>query len=411
MTAAAGWPRVRLGEIGQSLIGLTYSPSNVKRSGTLVLRSSNIQNGSLSFDDNVYVDSIIPEKIRVRENDILICVRNGSRRLIGKSVLLDHRAVGQTFGAFMAVYRSDANPFLQYFFQSDDFKIQIDEHLGATINQITNGSLNSFTVALPSAAEQAQIVATLGSIDNLVSTLERLLAKKQAIKQGMMQQLVTGRTRLPGFADPWTETRLGTLGKCIRGVGYDPGQDLSSSDRPHTIRLLRSNNVQRSRIDRDGLQFVHERRVAPSQVLEYGDIVICMANGSRALVGKAARFEPAVGEPRYTFGAFMGAFRTDKSIASSRFVAEILETHAFRGWLDVILSGSSINNLRPGDVEGFTTIIPGLTEQMAIADTLADADAEINLLHERLRKARDTKTGMMQQLLTGRTRLPVEAAS
>ncbi|MBB0990779.1 hypothetical protein G6009_04755 [Dietzia sp. SLG510A3-30A2] len=300
--------------------------------------------------------------------------------------------------------------FLYYWVQQNRGEF-LSRAAGSTFLEISASKVRAIPITAPRPDEQTIIGKAIADADDLIATLERLIAKKQAIKQGMMQQLLTGRTRLPGFADPWTETRLGTLGKCIRGVGYDPGQDLSSSDRPHTIRLLRSNNVQRSRIDRDGLQFVHERRVAPSQVLEYGDIVICMANGSRALVGKAARFEPEVGEPRYTFGAFMGAFRTGKSIASSRFVAEILETHAFRGWLDVILSGSSINNLRPGDVEGFTTTIPGLTEQMAIADTLADADAEINLLHERLRKARDTKTGMMQQLLTGRTRLPVEAAS
>ena len=155
------WPVVRLGDLGQSLISLTYSPSNVKPSGTLVLRSSNIQNGRLAFEDNVHVDCAIPEHIRVRENDILICVRNGSRRLIGKSVMLDRRVVGQTFGAFMAVFRSDANPFLRYFFQSNDFKRQIDEHLGATINQITNASLNSFVVSLPSAREQQAILARL----------------------------------------------------------------------------------------------------------------------------------------------------------------------------------------------------------------------------------------------------------
>lgn len=191
------WSDVRLGDIGQSLIGLTYSPSSVKRSGTLVLRSSNIQDGRLTFDDNVYVDSPIPDKIRVRENDILICVRNGSRRLIGKSVRLDKRVVGQTFGAFMAVYRSDSNQFLQHFFQSDDFKRQIDEHLGATINQITNRSLNSFIVSLPCPAEQQEVASRLTDVDNEIEALERRRAKAKSVKQGMMQELLTGRTRLP----------------------------------------------------------------------------------------------------------------------------------------------------------------------------------------------------------------------
>jgi type I restriction enzyme S subunit len=191
------WTEIRLGEIGQSLIGLTYSPSSVKRSGTLVLRSSNIQDGRIDFNDNVFVDSPIPERIRIRANDILICVRNGSRRLIGKSVLLDERVAGQTFGAFMAVYRSNANLFLQYFFQSDEFKRQIDEHLGATINQITNGSLNRFVVALPSPAEQNEIASRLSDVDAEISCLRRRLDKAQVVKQGMMQELLTGRTRLP----------------------------------------------------------------------------------------------------------------------------------------------------------------------------------------------------------------------
>ena len=171
------WPVLRLGDLGQSLIGLTYNPGDVRQHGTLVLRSSNIRSDRLSFDDNVYVSSPIPQKIRVRNGDILICVRNGSRRLIGKSAMLDQRVVGQTFGAFMAVFRSPANPFLEYFFQSDNFKRQIDEHLGATINQITNGSLNSFVVALPPEPERRAIVAMLQDADRLINIVERLVVR------------------------------------------------------------------------------------------------------------------------------------------------------------------------------------------------------------------------------------------
>ncbi|MCS6244175.1 MAG: hypothetical protein H2172_10015 [Opitutus sp.] len=100
------WDVKKLGEIGEALIGLTYKPTDVRQSGVLVLRSSNIQNDALAFDDNVFVDTAIPERIMVLNNDVLICVRNGSRDLIGKSALLDDRTKGMTFGAFMAVYRS-----------------------------------------------------------------------------------------------------------------------------------------------------------------------------------------------------------------------------------------------------------------------------------------------------------------
>src|SRR5437867_2439200 len=88
------WNVKPLGELGEALIGLTYKPSDVREHGTLVLRSSNIQNDALAFDDNVFVDTNIPERIKVRPGDVLVCVRNGSRNLIGKAALLDERAVG-----------------------------------------------------------------------------------------------------------------------------------------------------------------------------------------------------------------------------------------------------------------------------------------------------------------------------
>src|SRR4029077_4982345 len=93
------WDAKPLDEIGEALIGLTYKPSDVRDYGTLVLRSSNIQNDALAFEDNVFVDTTIPERIRVQTDDVLICVRNGSRDLIGKSALLDERTKGMTFGA------------------------------------------------------------------------------------------------------------------------------------------------------------------------------------------------------------------------------------------------------------------------------------------------------------------------
>jgi type I restriction enzyme S subunit len=156
------WDAKPLGEIGEALIGLTYKPSDVREHGTLVLRSSNIQNDALAFEDNVFVDTDIPERIKVRPGDVLVCVRNGSRDLIGKSVLLDARVEGMTFGAFMAVYRSPIGKLASFLFQSEILKRQINEHLGATINQITNKSLNSFRIPVPATeTDQRAIAAAL----------------------------------------------------------------------------------------------------------------------------------------------------------------------------------------------------------------------------------------------------------
>jgi type I restriction enzyme S subunit len=190
------WETKLLGEIGHCIIGLTYSPDNVVSDGTLVLRSSNVQENKLAFNDNVYVNSLIPDNLRVREGDILICVRNGSRQLIGKCAILDKSVDGQTFGAFMSVFRTEYSTFVFQLFQSNDIKRQIDENLGATINQITNKVLNSFSIPFPTIEEQKAIAEILSDIDSEIERLEIKRAKYQRIKQGMMQELLTGKTRL-----------------------------------------------------------------------------------------------------------------------------------------------------------------------------------------------------------------------
>lgn len=102
-----GWEVKRLGEVGKILTGLTYSPLDVHDNGTLVLRSSNIQNNKLCFENNVFVKMCLPQRVIVEDGDLLICVRNGSKNLIGKCALVDKGTSGQAFGAFMSLYRSD----------------------------------------------------------------------------------------------------------------------------------------------------------------------------------------------------------------------------------------------------------------------------------------------------------------
>ena len=192
------WEVVELGSIGESIIGLTYSPRDINDNGILVLRSSNIHSNKLVFDNNVFVKMEIPERVIVKENDILICVRNGSRQLIGKCALITKEAEGFAFGAFMSVFRTPFAPFVFYAFQSDKIQNQIKEIMGATINQITNKDLREFKIAIPkSTTEQTAIAQLLSDMDAEIEVLEGRLKKTQSLKQGMMQALLTGKIRLP----------------------------------------------------------------------------------------------------------------------------------------------------------------------------------------------------------------------
>ncbi|OTA16929.1 type I restriction-modification enzyme subunit S [Xenorhabdus vietnamensis] len=191
------WSCINLGELGNCIIGLTYKPEDTSDYGTLVLRSSNIQNNHLAYDDNVFVSIEPPERTIVKEGDILVCVRNGSRQLIGKCALIDKNAQGSAFGAFMSVFRTDIYGFIFHQFQSNVIQKQIAEIMGATINQITNKDMLGFKIPLPeSKEEQTAISAILSDMDKDIQTLQQRLDKTRQLKQGMMQELLTGKTRL-----------------------------------------------------------------------------------------------------------------------------------------------------------------------------------------------------------------------
>src|SRR5258706_7543317 len=186
-----GWSIKRLGELGRSMGGLTYSPDDVIDSGgTLVLRSSNILYGEIVYGNDVFVRGPVSENVRVKQGDILVCARNGSRSLICKSALVDADSAGHAFGAFMAVYRSPDYAYIFQLFQTSNFKRQVDRHLGATINQVTAKSLASFRFPIPPQHEQSALVGILTCWDRQVIALRRLIKLKRRLKRGLMQQIL-----------------------------------------------------------------------------------------------------------------------------------------------------------------------------------------------------------------------------
>ena len=165
------WKWVKLSECGTTNIGLTYSPSDVTTiGGTVVLRSSNIQNGCMAYDDIVAVNMNVPENKMCHIGDILICARNGSKRLVGKSAIIDKE--GMAFGAFMAIYRSKCNPYINYVLDSPHFRKSV---LGGaettTINQVTQDMIENYMVPLPPIEEQQRIVERLDALLPLCDTL------------------------------------------------------------------------------------------------------------------------------------------------------------------------------------------------------------------------------------------------
>ena len=171
--------------------GLTYSPGDVSDMGYLVMRSSNIQNGRLSFRDNVYVKSRISESLLVQENDVLMCVRNGSKQLVGKTAIIDQAYPNMTWGAFMMIIRSTLkNTFVYHYLNSDSFYNQVFRDSGtATINQITKGTLNECKLFIPNSEQQERICQYLDLLDRKLHKEEDYLENLRLLKQSLLQKL------------------------------------------------------------------------------------------------------------------------------------------------------------------------------------------------------------------------------
>ena len=182
-----GWEIKRLGDISQSQIGITYKPENVSDdNGTIVLRSGNIQESALCFNDIVRVNCDIKEHKYVQKGDILMCSRNGSHRLVGKVAMIPELSEKMTYGAFMTIIRSDFQSYLFAFFRTPAFRSQLTSAQTATINQITVKMLNEIIVALPPLTLQQDFASKIESIEKQKELIAQSIKETETLFNSRM---------------------------------------------------------------------------------------------------------------------------------------------------------------------------------------------------------------------------------
>ena len=390
---AGEWVRIQLWQLGELVSGLTYSPDDVRDEGLLVLRSSNIQNGVISLQDNVYVRPDIKGANLSKPDDILICVRNGSKPLIGKNALIPPGLPRSTHGAFMSAFRARHPKFVYQLFQTDAYERQVAADLGATINSINGNTLRKYEFDIPeSKEEQHKIADCLASLDTLIAAEAEKLVALKTHKQGLMQQLfpregeTVPRLRFPEFRDAgeWEEKAVGDVGQVVTGstpstanpeyyggnIGFVSPADISD------LRF-----VDKTKTSLTELGFAQTRPIPACSVL-----VVCIGS----TIGKIAQntFDCATNQqinsvlPNSDHDA---AFLYYLLARNSDSIAKLAGKHAVPIVNKTLFSSVSL-------------LVPELDEQRRIADCLSSLDALIAAQTEKLDALKVHKQGLMQQL-------------
>lgn len=270
------------------------------------------------------------------------------------------------------------------------------------VPQLTVPQIENIEVALPDYTQQVATAEALSDIDSLLSSLQKLIEKKKAIKQGALQELLTGKKRLPGFNEEWEELNFAESAKLKARIGW---QGLTTSEYLQSgyAYLITGTDFHNGRIKWETCHFVDEKRYKQDLNIQIKKHDILLTKDGT--IGKVAYISNVQKPTTLNSGVFVIRPAKEDSF-DPNFVYHILNSFLFDNFLAKLSAGSTINHLYQKDFVDFTFKAPSeLVEQQAIAQVLSDMDSEIDQLEKKLAKYQQIKQGMMQELLTGRIRL------
>ncbi|MCL9643471.1 restriction endonuclease subunit S [Rahnella victoriana] len=406
-------------EIGD---GIHATPIYSESGEYYFINGNNISNGNIFTDDNtkkVNESEFLKHQKKLTKKTILLSI-NGT---IGNTALYkeEHLVLGKS-AAYLTIKDNTSEEFIYYIIQTSQTKKQFDDGMtGSTIKNLGLATIRKTIVPVPTIEEQTAIASALSDTDALINALEQLITKKQAIKTTTMQQLLTGRTRLPKFTknsngnlkhykhsdlglipEGWEISTLDKLGSFKNGVNKgaqdfghgDPFVNLMdvfgklSIDSPEHLGLIKST-------DSDKKEYS----------LEKGDVLFIRSSVKPSGVGLTTLINNRL--KNTVFSGFLIRFRSNEKICD-KFKEYCFSERGFRERLIASSTVSANTNINQNSLKKMTILFPKeLNEQIAIATILSDMDAELEALKQKLSKVRDIKQGMMQQLLTGRIRLPL----
>lgn len=388
------WEQRKLDEMVSFYTGLTYKPEDVKESGTLVLRSSNVKNDSIIDADNVYVSNEIANSEQVQIGDIIVVVRNGSRDLIGKHALVLEEMPNTVIGAFMTGIRSDQPGFINALLSTSGFQDEINKNMGSTIHQITGYMFANMKFAFPSIEEQKQIGTFFNTIDETITLHQQKLDDLKELKSGLLQKMFPQKgekvpqVRFTGFTGDWEQRKLKDLTE--RVTGNDGRMDLPTL----TISAANGWMDQRDRFSGN----IAGKEQKNYTLLSKGMLSYNHGNSKLAAYGTVfvlEDYEEAL-VPR-VYHSFKTNDLADAKYLEILFASKIPDQELRK----LITSGARMDGLLNISYDEFENIripIPQIEEQLKISNFFRKVDETITLHQQKIDDLNQLKNGLLQKM-------------
>ena len=375
--------------------GLTYSPKEVRKKGTFVLRSSNVQHGEIVNADNVYVNSEVVNSSNVRKGDIIVVVRNGSRSLIGKHAQIKEEMNETVIGAFMTGIRANKTNFINALLDTPNFKGEIDKNLGATINQITNSMFKNMNFFLPSAEEQQKIGNFFKHLDEMIALQQRKLDKTKALKSAYLAEMFPAegervpKRRFEGFVDEWKIRKIEEVAPLRNGKGFE-----SNNFKNNGVPIIRISNILSTGNIGGKYIYYDEEDNDADYTIPNGAALIAMSGATTGKVSvmKINNYEKVYQNQR------VGMFK-DLGKANYKYLITLLQSELFESQLMSVLVAGAQPNISSQEINNFEFFFPdNINEQEMIGNFFKNIDNLIATHQQKLDKLKATKQAYLHEM-------------
>lgn len=405
MTTPADWRIEFLGDLARVYSGGTPSRSTAGYWGGSVpwVTTAEIDQRRIRSSRATITESgLAASAARIAPAGTLLLAMYGQGKTRGKVAILEIAASMNQACAAIEVGPCLDSRYLAHYLDSRYLAIRAMSNAGSQDN-LSGDLVKGIEVIVPPIGEQQAIAAVLDDADQVITMLERLIAKKRDIKQGMMQELLTGRTRLGGFEGAWRTVALGQLGTFLRGRGVKRDEVRASG-----VPCIRYGELYTTYSDYTAstVSFVEPSVASAALPITNGDVLFAGSGETKEEIGISVAY---IGDESAVAGGDIIVLRG--TAYHPVYLAALLNTREVANQKTRAGQGDAVVHINWRALAAIEVRVPSFAEQQAIAKVLVDADSEVQALEGRTRTARAVKTGMMQALLTGRTRLPVEAAS